>query len=441
MAKKLYEETNIQDIANAIREQNGTQNQYTVAQMPAAVRAIHSQSQLETLNADHNGDYVPGIGMDGFSSVHVNVPSITPVLQEKTATVNGIVTPDTGYDGLSKVTVNVNSGLQAYPAIKVRTYSTGNNDAALKIQVGHIAYGYFVADENEIILNYKQAGSAIEYGNLISIRYSNPNWTLTSIDSVRYNDTDYPANTVLQNWSYTANIDAIISSQNSIAINGIPIIMKEDWAKMTIAQKQMINLCIIQTSTEGFTRGRYVNGQKYNEGSVSLLYTGTNTELDERELSLSVDAKLIVIAFNSEASTKDLPITVTLDNSELTPTATKHHSYTGSAPNVRNYRISQFDIPEGEHNLTINLSLNNRYSSFVYAIVDSDFTTLSKEISIADNASSGVYTSDSMVIYGTFNGGYGGTISVDYYDEDYRDTILTANPGTSYKSSYIFWFT
>lgn len=112
MTKKLYEETNISDIASAIREKNGSNNQYTVAQMAEAVRAIITPPSLEALNAVANGDYVPSSGKDGFSSVHVDVPTggADPVLQEKTATQNGIILPDTGYDGLSKVTVNVSGG-------------------------------------------------------------------------------------------------------------------------------------------------------------------------------------------------------------------------------------------------------------------------------------------------------------------------------------------
>lgn len=39
MAKKLYEETSIQDIANAIREQTGGTETYKVAQMGGALGA------------------------------------------------------------------------------------------------------------------------------------------------------------------------------------------------------------------------------------------------------------------------------------------------------------------------------------------------------------------------------------------------------------------
>lgn len=40
MAKKLYEEASVQDIAAAIREKNGATTKYKIAEMGAAVRAI-----------------------------------------------------------------------------------------------------------------------------------------------------------------------------------------------------------------------------------------------------------------------------------------------------------------------------------------------------------------------------------------------------------------
>jgi len=73
MSKKLYEESNVRGIADAIREQNGTQDSYTVAQMGNAIRAIHTQPNLETLNATQNGTYTPPSGVDGYSRVTVNV--------------------------------------------------------------------------------------------------------------------------------------------------------------------------------------------------------------------------------------------------------------------------------------------------------------------------------------------------------------------------------
>lgn len=47
MAKKLYEESSVQDIAAAIREKNGTATKYKVAEMGAAVRALSGSEAVE----------------------------------------------------------------------------------------------------------------------------------------------------------------------------------------------------------------------------------------------------------------------------------------------------------------------------------------------------------------------------------------------------------
>ena len=47
MAKKLYEESSVQDIANAIREKNGSTTKYKVAEMGAAVRALSGSEAIE----------------------------------------------------------------------------------------------------------------------------------------------------------------------------------------------------------------------------------------------------------------------------------------------------------------------------------------------------------------------------------------------------------
>ena len=54
--KKLYEESSVQDIANAIREKNGGTEKYKVAQMAAAVRNIPSGG-AEVFYIDLAGDY------------------------------------------------------------------------------------------------------------------------------------------------------------------------------------------------------------------------------------------------------------------------------------------------------------------------------------------------------------------------------------------------
>lgn len=47
MAKKLYEESDIQGIADAIREKNGTTNTYKVSEMASAIGAYVDSTPIE----------------------------------------------------------------------------------------------------------------------------------------------------------------------------------------------------------------------------------------------------------------------------------------------------------------------------------------------------------------------------------------------------------
>ena len=85
MANKLYEESHIQNIANAIREKNGkTSQQYKVSQMASAIRAIETSENESSLN-------------------------IEVVKQYPEITTNGVydIFPTEGYDAMSQVTVDV----------------------------------------------------------------------------------------------------------------------------------------------------------------------------------------------------------------------------------------------------------------------------------------------------------------------------------------------
>ncbi len=114
MSKKIYEESNIQDIASAIRAKNGTQNTYTTGQMAEAIRNIETQPDLEELSASENGTYTPSSGKDGFSRVNVNVQSGggSAILVQKMITSNGTYNAllDDDADGYSEVLVSVSGG-------------------------------------------------------------------------------------------------------------------------------------------------------------------------------------------------------------------------------------------------------------------------------------------------------------------------------------------
>lgn len=82
MAKVLISDQYLTNIANAIRNKNGSQNTYTPAQMASAITAISGGS--------------------------------APILQNKTITPSAsqqIITADSGYDGLESVIVNGDTNL------------------------------------------------------------------------------------------------------------------------------------------------------------------------------------------------------------------------------------------------------------------------------------------------------------------------------------------
>lgn len=95
-----------------------------------------TKTVTRALEVTENGTYEVEDGVDGYSSVTVNVQ---PNLQEKSVTENGDVTPDEGYDGLSKVTVNIQPNLQEKTITASGTY---NADA------GYDGFGTIVVDIN-----------------------------------------------------------------------------------------------------------------------------------------------------------------------------------------------------------------------------------------------------------------------------------------------------
>lgn len=80
MAKKLYEEEDIREIACAIREKCGDETaKYKCCDMPAAIRnlTIGSTAVIEPLEITANGTYAAADGVDGYSPITVNVPMTT----------------------------------------------------------------------------------------------------------------------------------------------------------------------------------------------------------------------------------------------------------------------------------------------------------------------------------------------------------------------------
>lgn len=74
MANKLYEESSVQAIANAIRQKNGLSTTYTISQMAAAILALPTGSgetnYLPAVCNDAAGGYtLPSGALDGVTSI------------------------------------------------------------------------------------------------------------------------------------------------------------------------------------------------------------------------------------------------------------------------------------------------------------------------------------------------------------------------------------
>lgn len=156
MAKVLVTDTNLTNIANAIRTKNSSTTTYTPAAMASAILAISPTLQsktvtptttAQTITADNGYDGLQTVtvsripiqfivptgtvtitangtyNVTDYSSASVNVTAPSPSFQSKTITPSTstiTVTADNGYDGLSSVVVRpMPTGSLATPSISV----------------------------------------------------------------------------------------------------------------------------------------------------------------------------------------------------------------------------------------------------------------------------------------------------------------------------------
>lgn len=123
MGKVFVTESYLDDIADAIRDKNGTENTYKPPQMAAAIEAIPDPSTLGTKTISANGTYDPASdNLDGYSGVTVNVPNSYAAGDEGKVVSNGVLVEQTArsseitengtYDTTlnDEVTVNVSGG-------------------------------------------------------------------------------------------------------------------------------------------------------------------------------------------------------------------------------------------------------------------------------------------------------------------------------------------
>ena len=246
--------------------------------------------------------------------------------------------------------------------------------------------------------------------------------------------------TITQNGIYNAHSENA-GGYNPVTVNvsggGIILVQGPTWDALTTAQKQSYGLVAIQRANSGYYQGELVNGADYFPFDVQQ--SGWAASACNIRLTKTGVIYLLVLALNSEASTKTLTVTATQNGNALTGDNLAYHSYQGSGDNRRNYRVMLYQI-NGVYRDLINISLTDQggYGSFVYALLDSPYLDIDKQLSHVDTSVTGTNTSNGMVVYGGFRGSQSGTINVALYE---AGTSITAYaPSSSYGTSYIFWF-
>lgn len=133
MSQVLVTEDYLEDIADAIRGKNGSEDTYTPAQMAGAIEGIHTADEvvLVSKSVTANGSYNPASdSADGYSGVTVDVP-------------NSYAAEDEG-----KVVVNQDLTAQTSKSINANgTYDTTANNSV----VVDVPNSYAAADEGKVV--------------------------------------------------------------------------------------------------------------------------------------------------------------------------------------------------------------------------------------------------------------------------------------------------
>lgn len=248
--------------------------------------------------------------------------------------------------------------------------------------------------------------------------------------------------TVTQNGTYTPSGTTLGYGPVTVNVSGgggdVPLLTRAQWDALSTAQKQAYGLVAVQDANSGFGRGELYYGADYREFGVvetgSFGNTGGTVTLSNGGLG-----KLLVIAMNSEARNYQLELAATLNSVSLTGETIETNNYSSAGTNRRNYRISLFDIDcSAGDTLEIVCTNYSKYTRVIWAIVEEGNWTIDKSLTTPDATTRGSNNVSGMVVYGTSDSNASGTITVSIYTAGV--TINTDNPGTNYKSSYIYWF-
>ena len=182
-------------------------------------------------------------------------------------------------------------------------------------------------------------------------------------------------------------------------------------------------------------------GSGGNNYSYTLIASGSGAQSVTYTSTVSGTYKLLVIAMNSEAETRDLTISASLNNNTLSGNTLRYNGYTAStsSDDRRNYRVNVYDITiAADDEISLAVTNATEYTSIIYAIIDGNFDTISKAVTNCDNTAVGIYPNKAIVVYGTSDADSG-----EYNGELYTAgvEITTEYPGSSYTSAFIFWLT
>lgn len=140
MPKVLVTEEYLEDIADAIRAKNGTQNKYKPSQMADAIDDISgggtTPSGTKEISITENGTTTEDVTNYASAEINVNVSAPSPTLQTKTVSYtpttsaqSDTVTADNGYDGLSSVSISVSAMATGTEGTPTATKGTVNNNS------------------------------------------------------------------------------------------------------------------------------------------------------------------------------------------------------------------------------------------------------------------------------------------------------------------------
>ena len=165
MANKLYQETSIQDIANAIREKNGGSAKYTVVQMADAIRAITASEPT-----------IRYVQSNAVAQAFVDEVTYNPS-DYSTSQVADYVNQSTSYDKTKPFGVDINtpSGriviADSYSDIVYEAEAEAGSNTLYNIIPSANGADYAVVANNEV----KQSGHLIPTGSLRQIKSATTN--------------------------------------------------------------------------------------------------------------------------------------------------------------------------------------------------------------------------------------------------------------------------